>query len=208
MAKKYYAVRVGKVPGIYQTWDECKKNVHGFPAAEYKSFPSEEEAKAYMGREAVQEINGKTGSGNMEDVMPDNDYAFVDGSFNIATGVYGYGGFLMHDGVRYELSGNGSDKEMASMRNVAGEIFGSMAAMEYAVNHGITNLSIYYDYMGISKWCTGEWKANKKGTIAYREYYNKIKTKVNVQFEKVKGHSGDKYNDMADMLAKKACGVL
>ena len=208
MAKKYYAVRVGKVPGIYQTWDECKKNVHGFPAAEYKSFPSVEEAKVYMGREAVQEINGKTGSGNMEDVMPDNDYAFVDGSFNIATGVYGYGGFLMHDGVRYELSGNGSDKEMASMRNVAGEIFGSMAAMEYAVNHGITNLSIYYDYMGISKWCTGEWKANKKGTIAYRDYYNKIKTKVNVQFEKVKGHSGDKYNDMADMLAKKACGVL
>lgn len=99
MAKKYYAVRVGKVPGIYQTWDECKKNVHGFPAAEYKSFPSVEEAKAYMGREAVQEINGKTGSGNMEDVMPDNDYAFVDGSFNIATGVYGYGGFLMHDGT-------------------------------------------------------------------------------------------------------------
>ena len=208
MAKKYYAVRVGKVPGIYQTWDECKKNVHGFPAAEYKSFMSMEEAKAYMGREAVQEINGKTGSGNMEDVMPDNDYAVVDGSFNIATGVYGYGGFLMHDGVRYELSGNGSDKEMASMRNVAGEIFGSMAAMEYAVNHGITNLSIYYDYMGVSKWCTGEWKANKKGTIAYRDYYNKIKTKVNVQFEKVKGHSGDKYNDMADMLAKKACGVL
>lgn len=66
----------------------------------------------------------------MEDVMPDNDYAFVDGSFNIATGVYGYGGFLMHDGVRYELSGNGSDEEMASMRNVAGEILGSMAAIK------------------------------------------------------------------------------
>ena len=94
MAKKYYAVRVGKVPGIYQTWDDCKKNVHGFPAAEYKSFTSMEEAKAYMGQEAVQEINGKTGNGNMEDVMPDDDYAFVDGSFNIATGVYGYGGFL------------------------------------------------------------------------------------------------------------------
>ena len=85
MAKKYYAVRVGKVPGIYQTWDDCKKNVHGFPAAEYKSFTSMEEAKAYMGQEAVQEINGKNGNGNMEDVMPDNDYAFVDGSYNIAT---------------------------------------------------------------------------------------------------------------------------
>ena len=69
MAKKYYAVRVGKVAGIYQTWDECKKNVHGFPAAEYKSFMSMEEAKAYMGREAVQEINGKTGSGNIDLLM-------------------------------------------------------------------------------------------------------------------------------------------
>ena len=62
-------MRVGKVPGIYQTWDECKKNVHGFPAAEYKSFMSMEEAKAYMGREAVQEINGKTGSGNIDLLM-------------------------------------------------------------------------------------------------------------------------------------------
>ena len=25
MAKKYYAVRVGKVPGIYFTWDDCKR---------------------------------------------------------------------------------------------------------------------------------------------------------------------------------------
>ena len=107
-----------------------------------------------------------------------------------------------YDAVAEFLGGN-----IVASVNI-GEIFGSMAAMEYAVNHGITNLSIYYDYMGISKWCTGEWKANKKGTIAYRDYYNKIKTKVNVQFEKVKGHSGDKYNDMADMLAKKACGVL
>ena len=134
--------------------------------------------------------------------------AYVDGSYNIATKEFGYGVVMFHNGEELHMSKSFSDAEMASMRNVAGEIFGSMAAMEYAINHGITNLSIYYDYMGISKWCTGEWKANKKGTIAYRDYYNKIKAKVNVQFEKVKGHSGDKYNDMADMLAKKACGVL
>ena len=53
-----------------------------------------EEANAYIGREAVQEINGKTGSGNMEDVMPD-DYAFVDGSLILQQECNGYGGFLV-----------------------------------------------------------------------------------------------------------------
>ena len=61
--------------------------------------------------------------------------------------------------------------------------------------------------MGIAKWCTGEWNATKEGTIAYKKFYNKAKKHVNITFCKVKGHSGDKYNDMADALAKKACGV-
>ena len=61
--------------------------------------------------------------------------------------------------------------------------------------------------MGIAKWCTGEWKTNKDGTIAYKKFYDKIRKKVDITFEKVKGHSGDKYNDLADKLAKKACGI-
>ena len=207
MAKKYYAVRVGKVPGIYQTWDECKKNVHGFPAAEYKSFPSVEEAKAYMGREAVQEINGKTVSGNMEDVMPDNDYAFVDGSFNIVTGVYGYGGFLVTKGERHVISGSGNDPQMASMRNVAGEVLGSMAAVKEAVAMGLTDLTIYYDYMGIEMWATGAWKRNKQGTIAYYDFIQSVNDKISLHFVKVKGHSGVEGNEEADRLARLAAGV-
>ena len=166
-----------------------------------------EEAKAYMGREAVQEINGKTGSGNMEDVMPDNDYAFVDGSFNIATGVYGYGGFLMHDGVRYELSGNGSDKEMASMRNVAGEILGSIAAVKKAIELGLKDISIFYDYAGIKAWAVGEWKRNKKGTIEYYNYITSVRDSINIRFVKVRGHSGVEGNEEADRLAKRAVGL-
>jgi ribonuclease HI len=133
--------------------------------------------------------------------------AYVDGSYNIATKEFGYGVIMFHNGKEIHLSDAFSDEEMAAMRNVAGEIYGSMAAMEYAIKNNISNLTIYYDYMGISKWCTGEWKTNKKGTILYRKYYEQAKKKVNISFEKVKGHSGDKYNDLADSLAKKACGV-
>lgn len=219
MAKKFYAVKNGKTPGIFETWDECKKSVDGYSGAVFKSFKTKDEALAFLGIESSSnseipiDVDGSIASASScvdGCIASDSSRAtaYVDGSYNIATKEFGYGVVMFHNGEELHMSKSFSDAEMASMRNVAGEIFGSMAAMEYAVNHGITNLSIYYDYMGISKWCTGEWKANKKGTIAYRDYYNKIKAKVNVQFEKVKGHSGDKYNDMADMLAKKACGVL
>ena len=45
---KFYAVKKGKQPGIYQTWDECKQQVHGFSGAVYKSFSSLQEAQDFL----------------------------------------------------------------------------------------------------------------------------------------------------------------
>ena len=45
---KFYAVKVGLVPGIYRTWAECEPLVHGVRGAKYKSFPTEEEARAFL----------------------------------------------------------------------------------------------------------------------------------------------------------------
>ena len=41
---KYYVVWVGRVPGLYASWDECKTQVHGYPGALYRSFNSPEAA--------------------------------------------------------------------------------------------------------------------------------------------------------------------
>ncbi len=46
MAKKnFYVVWNGVVPGIYKTWDECRKQVEGYEGAIYKSFPTLEQAE-------------------------------------------------------------------------------------------------------------------------------------------------------------------
>ncbi|OQX80795.1 MAG: ribonuclease H, partial [Bacteroidetes bacterium 4484_249] len=36
--QKYYVVWKGNTPGVYRSWEECKKQIEGFTAAVYKSF--------------------------------------------------------------------------------------------------------------------------------------------------------------------------
>jgi ribonuclease HI len=44
----FYAVRLGRNPGIYLTWDEARKNVEGFHGAVHKKFSSQSEADTFL----------------------------------------------------------------------------------------------------------------------------------------------------------------
>ena len=44
----YYAVRSGKTPGIYQTWDEAKLHTEGFKGAVHKKFKTQSEANDFL----------------------------------------------------------------------------------------------------------------------------------------------------------------
>ena len=196
--KKFYAVKKGKCVGIYNTWDECKPQVNGFSGAEYKSFLTMDEAKEYV--YGKKEIVIKDESNLVE--------AYVDGSYEHCIREYGSGVVILKDGeVQKTYSEKGNEESLVTMRNVAGEIEAAKLAMSYCIDNNIENLILYFDYEGIEKWCTGVWKTNKTGTIDYKKYYDSIKDKLNVKFVKVKAHSGDKYNEEADKLAKKAIGL-
>ena len=44
----YYAVVIGKKPGIYSDWDECKEQIDDFKGCKYKRFETSEEAEKYL----------------------------------------------------------------------------------------------------------------------------------------------------------------
>jgi ribonuclease HI len=44
----YYVVKIGRQPGIYETWTEAEKHVSGYSGAKYKSFKTLEEAEAWL----------------------------------------------------------------------------------------------------------------------------------------------------------------
>lgn len=198
MAKKVYAVKKGRETGIFSTWEECKQKVHGYPGAQYKSFPTLKEAQDYL----QGTINREMPEISPEEVCT----AYVDGSFDQSRKAYSYGCILLYQGKRIEMSKAFFKGEDADMRNVAGELEGAMAAMAYCRDNEIPLLHLYYDYQGIESWATGEWKRNKPGTIRYKTFYDSL-DKLQVVFHKVKGHSGVELNEAVDKLAKAALGL-
>ena len=135
-------------------------------------------------------------------------FIYVDGSFTVDKGNFSYGLVAVNDGkIIYEDKGIGFDKEAIALRNVSGEVLGAKMAVEFAINNNYKEVTIAYDYQGIESWALGTWKRNNKITSEYNEYMQNKMKEINIIFKKIKGHSGHKYNDLADKLAKEALGI-
>ena len=152
--KKFYAVKKGIKPGIYETWDECKSQINGFKGAEYKSFPSLTEARCYMGDETEQ-------ISEFPDMMGYDAIAYTDGSYNLKTGISGYGFVVfVNNGERIlkvESSGIEESPDANQMRNIAGEILAAKEVVKLAKSYGAKKVLIRHDYIGVAAWPNGDW---------------------------------------------------
>ncbi len=217
-AKKFYAVKRGKITGVFDGWEACKNSVDGYPGAEYKGFSSIEEAYAFMGTQECTVYSSDTvrkesvkdaayqGCGRAVGIeLPGEGQllAYVDGSYDDSLKKYAFGCvFILPDGRIYAEYGNGDNEQSLQHRNVTGEMLGSMFAVKFAMKNGFEGIEIRYDYQGIEKWVTGEWRSKTELTRKYAEAMREWGKTIAIRFQKVQAHSNVKYNDLADKLAK------
>jgi len=130
-------------------------------------------------------------------------HIYVDGSY--FNGVTGYGVVILKDGkVEKEFCGSVSEEETCGTHQVAGELFATGKAIKWCEENGIDEIHLFYDYEGIEKWATEVWQAKQPLTQRYRKFMRNCDIKI--FWHKVDSHTGDRWNDRADELAKMGAG--
>ena len=212
-------VKVGRIPGIYQTWDETKEQINGYSGAVYKGFTTLHDAEQFILESNEQASDNKkenVTSGDLNNqieekianLSEDEVVAFVDGSYNAEKEKAGFGTIIISKGgekyTSYKSFTKKFDENLIALRNVFAELEGVKEAVLVAVNSKKTKITIYYDYTGIEMWATKKWKANNEFTQNYIAFMQEKMKYINIEFVKVPAHSGVIYNEEADALAKKS----
>ena len=184
--QKFYAIKSPNESKIVMTWAECEKLTHGVKGVLFKSFGSRAEAEAWIA--------------GMETPVPDGIRVFVDGSFSPDFPKSGWAFVVTENDVEI-ARGSGITAFDAESRNIDGEVMASFQAMRWLDSNDKTG-TICHDYEGIARWAKGEWQA--KSNIAKRYVAAAQPYLHRVSFEKVEAHTGVKWNELVDKLAKEA----
>ena len=193
---KYYAVRKGFTPGIYLSWEECKKQINNFSGAEFKGFNDILEAEKYIN------MNNNTEKQQSE------TYAYISGSFNNSGKKYGYAGLIFHEGEKYIVKGNGNDPNLIKIGSVGSQILASRETIKKAIDLEIRKIDIYYDYDGVKKWANGDWSRNLKETEDYYNFIQEIDPIIDINFIKNKNQLIPEKNEVVNLAKKEANCII
>lgn len=217
--KKFYAVAVGRVPGIYGDWPTAQTQVSGFPGARFKGFASRREAEDWLAAPATVPVRGTRQRANpqqQEGGLPDDGDAnasagriiiYTDGGAIGNPGPGGYGVVVLEDGRRRELSGG-----FRLTTNNRMELTACLAALE-SLAAPAWPVALYSDssYVvnGISKGWAASWRRRGWRKADGQPALNpdlwqrllKLSEELEVTFIWVRGHAGNPLNERCDQLA-------
>lgn len=142
---------------------------------------------------------------------------FTDGSFHDADGLRDktYGAIYVPSFDEKEWQFFTDNRIYVDSRNVGGEILAAEFAISlitrmYDTDAGLNathyDIDLYYDYEGVGKWLTGEWRTKKFLTQKYKSYVSKLLAgrDISLLLHHVRGHAGNAGNERVDQLACEA----
>ncbi len=206
--KKIYAVAVGRKTGIFHSWDEVKGYVDGFKGAVYKSFGSSEEASRWLQNPSYSSSGDKkTVKTAPPEFGSDTIVIYSDGGSINNPGPGGYGAVVIEGEKIQELS-----QGFRHTTNNRMELLGVISALEF-VGKTEKQIRVFTDskYVvnGISKgwaksWRSNGWRKSNNEPALNSDLWERLlqlTAHINVDFNWVKGHAGDFYNERCDELA-------
>ncbi len=183
---KYYAVLVGKVSGIYTSWEEAKEQIYKFPGAIYKSFVCLEDAQNFMN------------SANIPKEITDKRFvAYTDGSYVAKDNSCGYGIVLISlNNIQYNYYGKVTLEKKTNNVAELYAIYMLLSRISYIKN---LKILIYTD----SRYAICALTTPVTSSSKNLELIIDIKKLITpgVEFQHVKAHAGNELNEMADKLA-------
>jgi ribonuclease HI len=218
--KKFYAVAVGRVPGIYTEWfgkNGAQVQVTGVAGARYRGFATRREAEGFVkaggrGKPAARARKTGTGPGvRPAPPSPETDVVlYTDGGARPTNpGPGGYGVVLMDKGKKSELSGGfrwTTNNRMEIMACIVG--LGAMKTPSAVTLYSDSQYVVNAMTRGWAKgWRKRGWvKSDKKPALnsdLWKELLALCETH-SVAFVWVKGHAGHPENERCDQLATEA----
>ncbi|HEY9088395.1 MAG TPA: ribonuclease HI [Anaerolineaceae bacterium] len=227
MKPKYYAVRRGRAPGIYTTWEETLAQVSGFPGAVYKGFFTRQDAEDFLaGKTPVSTPTPVSSSrppveqpGLFSAPLPvDADdpqtagwktaTLFTDGGCISNPGPGGWGAVLVSGAGRKELSGG-----FRLTTNNRMELMACIAGLEALKEPCRVTLIADSRYVinGLSSGSARRWQhqgwINHGRSVPNADLWARLLAAAAqhaLRFEWIRGHTGHPENERCDALATAA----
>lgn len=203
---KYYAVRRGRVPGIYYTWKEAQQQIDHFPGARFKSFYSYEQASQYL---QIQDKWITVSDTSYADVL-----IYTDGGCRHRAKLGAYAFLIINQKTGERFSGK---RAVPGVTNQQMELMALLSALKHSLQAKSSKIVIVTDskYVmqtfvngWIETWHQNSWVKNDKQPVKnvglMKALYNTISQFNSVNFKWVKGHANNSGNNRVDLLVNQA----